>query len=129
MNADEANTQSALYQLWRTSTADNDFAPLVAFLQAHPTISQLCEHEYPSVHRLSDFIFDNRPFRMCRCASCGERLFLFPLTCQAGTVQGVPFALTGEALQQWIADETANPAEDDDGVDWSRYLHPNDRNA
>ncbi len=120
-------TNQTLHSLWQACSASGDFSSLVAFVSEHPDCSPLCDHEYPILHRVADFVAEGRAFRVCRCVACGERLFVFPLTIRAATEIGVPYELTGVQLQRWIADETAEPS--DGPVDWSRYLHTIHRTA
>ena len=117
---DRATADEMIHSLWKTSSVDRDFVPLMAFLDGHSAYCQPCGHDYPTLHRLADFIHDGRAFRVCRCAACGERLSVTLLSIKSGSAPGVPYQLTGSELQRWIDDESEE--ESNEETDWSRYL-------
>ena len=90
----------------------------------------MCSHDYPEIHRLLDFIVDGKSYRVCRCVTCGEKLFIFTIPEADIDTPGVPFDLSGEALHRWVRDEKAAEEDEDDDEnrslytpgDWSRYL-------
>lgn len=61
-------------------------------------------------------------FRVVRVADPDDRttrLYIYPTDVPSLTETGVPFRLQGEALWQWLEDESASPAKAP--VDWTRY--------
>jgi hypothetical protein len=105
--------------LWEAFANGGDAAPLLAFLREHPEAAVHCGHDYPQLHRVMDVMLDGKPYRLLRCATCGEELTLAPLDASAATSEGVPYWLNGVKLLDWVEDERRSPAEEP--VDWERY--------
>jgi hypothetical protein len=139
MNTKKNTDDKMLHLLWQDCADNQNFACLIDFLDMHPTYSKGCGHSFPTLHRICDFVIDRRKFfgidrrafRVTRCAECGERLFINSIS-KAQLKPGVPYELTGAALQHWVVDATAERAEallttdcraEQPPTDWSRYLH------
>lgn len=97
----------------------NDVAALLPWSITAPS---RCGHDYPSFHRVGDFVDGDLAVRVSRCAACGEQFFLTQMDAQfaAPDEPGVPLELTGESLNRWIADELEDPAKGE--IDWEQYL-------
>ena len=89
-------------QVLHAALRSGDFSLLVEFVTELDPFDRCCGHDYPEIHRILDFIVDGQSYRVCRCASCAEKLFVFRIPEAGVDTPGVSFELTGEALQQWI---------------------------
>lgn len=85
-----------------------------------PEAVRSCEHEYPQMHRIRDFATAAGGIRLCRCVTCGQRLFLIRVETSDVSSAGVPMELRGEALRRWVSKEEASPSKAP--VDWGIWL-------
>lgn len=112
------NLQKKIRELLRKK----DYAGVVALRAANFVVLQRnCLHEHPAVHRLFDFVVEEKGYRVCRCARCGDQIFVEDCEVAYTRAQiGVPMELTGWRLLRWVEEEADRPAERE--VDWRRYL-------
>lgn len=116
----DTRAHSELRRLFRAFLLTGAAAPLVQHVALHPACATRCSHDYPVAHRILDFEFGERAFRVSRCWECDERLSILPLDIPARPELGVPYELSGSALESWINQERVNPAKAEQ--DWGDYL-------
>jgi hypothetical protein len=105
--SDQADQE--LHEIFRGYLIDGDPVPLVDFIRANPVYAAPCSHRYPAIHRICDFEAGGRPFRVCRCFTCGERLFVLPIAVSPSREPGIPYELCASALARWVHRETEKP--------------------
>lgn len=98
-----------VHEIFRGFLIDGDPAPLVDFIRANPVYAAPCSHRYPAIHRICDFEVGGRPYRVCRCFTCGERLFVLPIAVTPSREPGTPYDLCASALAHWVHRETEKP--------------------
>ena len=109
--------------VWEQYLAHGDRAELLALIETNPNLGRACEHEYPSLHRLTDIDCGTRVYRVVRCVTCNERLCFVPLDPairSSNVPDGVPYELRGARLRAWVAQESEEPSKDE--VDWQAWL-------
>jgi len=87
-----------------------------------------CAHDYPFVHRILDVVLAGHGYRIVRCISCDESLFVQKIPReQAGPMSpGVPLELRGMQLRSWVEHEAGIPESDgpdEEAVDWNFWLN------
>jgi hypothetical protein len=98
-----------LHELFRGFLIDGNPSPLVDFIRENPAYARPCSHRYPACHRISDFEVGGRAYRVCRCLTCGERLFVLPIPVSPSREPGTPYELCASALVRWVQRETEKP--------------------
>jgi hypothetical protein len=98
-----------------------DVCMLQAVVSAKMVDAVDCQHSYPFKHRVADVVILGAPYRIVRCVSCNEAVWLIPIE-KAIFEPGVPWQLTGTRLLNWANHEDLQPSKA--ATDFSAYLNP-----
>jgi hypothetical protein len=112
---------------WESYIKSGDSSLMSELLSSRDSrLMQNCGHAremdggYPFVHRIGDMCVDGKWYRVARCTTCNERLWL--LAIEAGLARpnqpGVPYAINSQELRYWAERENKSPAKA--AVDWER---------
>jgi hypothetical protein len=116
MNADP------LHAAFERFLKDRDEAALLAAVHRSGGRAPSADEDTPVAHRIRDVLLGGSAYRVVRVADPDDRttkLYIYPTDAPSFAQPGVPFALQGEALWQWVEDELHSPTEG--RVDWRRY--------
>jgi hypothetical protein len=78
----------------------------------------ICNHEFPFLHRIKDLELGNRIIRVCRCYSCHNRIF-FRFNDKLDPDIGVPYELNDARIKEWVLQEMESPFKSD--IDWDYF--------
>ena len=110
--------QQAFEQFQSDGNADRFLIAIFEF-GGYPPDSEL---DTPIAHRICDVNLNDVGYRIVRVVDVDDRstrLFIYQTEIPNFKSSGVPYALQGDALFQWVMDELENPTEWE--VDWGRY--------
>ncbi len=112
---------------WERFLADHDERALLAVIRSLPQRPPPRDVEYPEYHRICDVELCRQAFRITRLVDVidgEERLFIEPITDPKLEEGGVPYQLRGEALREWVVEESRSPSKGP--VNWKRFLRDAD---
>ncbi len=114
------STRDFLDEAFARFTDDRDEAALLASIEQHGGEAPPKELDTPIAHRICDVCLGGVGYRVVRVYDRGDdstKLFIYPTKVPSYDRPGIPFERRGAALREWVEEELARQASENDDDD------------